>query len=378
MELKNLRNEIDVIDDEICKLFVRRMDTVTKVSELKESSNRKVLDKSREREILSRVTQLGGDDMQSYTKELFTSMMSLSRSYQRFRRSEGEICTELRQAMDATEDVFPKRATVACQGIEGAYSQITCDKLFSLPSIMYFDNFQGVFSAVEHGLCRYGILPIENSTQGSVYETYDLMNRHKFYIVHSFKLKISHALLTKPNVKISEIKTIISHQQALSQCSDFLATLKGVTVIPVSNTAVAAKMVAESEDNSLACISSPDCAETYGLDAYPNAVQNNEANYTRFICIAQKPEIYPGSNRISMMLNVRHEPGALYELLARFTSLDINVRKLESRPIPGTDFDFTFYFDIEADLRSPDVLQLIGTLSEDLPSFVFLGSYMES
>lgn len=378
MELKDLRNEIDTIDDEICRLFAKRMDTIYKVNEVKTTGNIKVLDKSREREILSRVTQVCEEDMQSYSKELFTTLMSLSRSYQRLKRSSGDICAELQKNMDETDEIFPKRATVACQGIEGAYSQITCDKLFSLPSIMYFNDFAGVFSAVEHGLCRYGILPIENSTHGSVYQTYDLMNKHKFHIVRSFKLKLSHALLMKPGTKLSDVKTIISHQQALSQCSEFLSTLSGVDIVPVSNTAVAAKMVSEGDDKSIACISSPDCADTYGLDAYPRAVQNSENNYTRFICIGQKPEIFPGSNRISLMLNVRHEPGSLYEVISRFAALDINIRKIESRPIPETDFDFTFYFDVEADLRSPEVLKLIGSLSEDLPSFVFLGSYMES
>lgn len=378
MQLDELRESLDNIDDEIVSLFRRRMETVEQVSQFKTGARRGVKDKKREREILARVTGLSGEKLESYTKVLFTTLMSLSRSYQHSLAEPGDLSGQILEAMDNTPATFPKKATVACQGIEGAYSQQACDKLFSLPSLMYFSDFNSVFTAVEKGLCQYGILPIENSTHGSVYETYELMRRHSFYIVRSLRLKIDHALLTKPGVKLSEIKTIISHPQALGQCSEFLKGLKGVTALPVSNTAVAAKQVAESDDATIACISSHNCGDTYGLDAHNVRVSNSENNYTRFICIAQGPEVYPGSNRISLMLNLPHEPGSLYELLSRFAALDINVRKLESRPIPGTDFEFTFYFDMEANLRSPEVLQLIGELTTDYPSLAFLGSYLES
>ena len=377
MELKDLRNELDNIDNQIVELFKRRMETVKMVSESKKDTGKAVKDRRREREILSRVTDLSGPELESYTKVLFTTLMSLSRSYQHSLKDSGELAAQLKSAMDSTDAVFPRKAVVACQGIEGAYSQQACDKLFSLPSIMYFTDFNGVFSAVEKGLCQYGVLPIENSTHGSVYETYDLMRRHSFYIVRSLRLKIDHCLLTKPGVKLSAIKTIISHPQALGQCSEFTHSL-GVNAQPVSNTAVAARMVAEGDDPSVACLSSACCADTYGLDCHDVKVSNSDSNYTRFICIAQKPEIYPGSDRVSFMMNLPHEPGSLYGLLSRFAALDINVRKIESRPIPGSDFDFTFYFDMEGSLSSPDVLQLIGELARENPSFAFLGSYAES
>ena len=378
MDLTQLRNELDTIDNEIVELFKRRMDTVRMVSESKKTTGKAVKDRKREREILSRVTDLSGPELESYTKVLFTTLMTLSRSYQHSLKDSGESDRQISLMMENTPPIFPKKAVVACQGIEGAYSQQACDKLFSLPSIMYFPDFNSVFSAVEKGLCRYGVLPIENSTHGSVYETYDLMRRHSFYIVRSMRLKIDHALLTKPGVKLSDIKTIISHPQALGQCNDFICSLPGVAAQPVSNTAVAARMVARGDDPTVACLSSRCCADTYGLEAHDVKVSNSDSNYTRFICIARKPEIYPGADRVSFMINLPHEPGSLFSLLSRFAALDINVRKIESRPIPGSDFDFTFYFDMEGNMVSPEVRRLISQLSEDIPSFTFLGSYSES
>ena len=378
MELSEIRKNLDDIDNELVALFRRRMETVKLVSQYKNTPTKAVKDKKREREILSRVTDLSGPELESYTKVLFTTLMSLSRAYQYALSDPGELAGQLLEAMNNTPQLFPRKAVVACQGVEGAYSQQACDKLFALPSIMYFNDFNSVFTAVEKGLCQYGVLPIENSTHGSVYETYDLMRRHSFYIVRSLRLKIDHALLTRPGVRLDQIKTVISHPQALGQCSEYLSSLKGVSIQPVSNTAVAARQVAEGGDDTFACISSHNCADTYGLEVQPVHVSNSDSNYTRFICIARDAEIYPGANRISLMLNLPHEPGSLYELLSRFAALDINVRKLESRPIPGSDFEFTFYFDMEANLCAPEVRQLIGQLKTENPSLAFLGSYAES
>ena len=377
MELKDIRERINEIDSQMVALFCSRMDASAAVAKAKAESGLGVRDKKREREVLARVAGLAGSEYETYAKVLFTTLMSLSRSYQHALSAGDSLSPRLRAAMESTPEVFPRKATVACQGIEGAYSQQACDRLFSLPSIMYFGDWGSVFTAVEKGLCQYGMLPIENSTHGSVYEIYDLMRRHQFYIVRSMRLRIDHALLTKPGVDLKEVRTVISHHQALGQCSEYLSSLKGVNIVSCANTAVAAREVAESSDRTVACISSRSCSETYGLEVKATDIANSDNNYTRFICIAREPEIYPGSNRVSLMLNLPHEPGSLYELLSHFAALDLNVRKLESRPIPGSDFEFTFYFDLEADLNAPGVLPLLGSLSRDIPSLTFLGAYSE-
>ena len=211
------------------------------------------------------------------------------------------------------------------------------------PFIMYFKNFEGVFTAIEQGLCQYGILPIENSTAGSVKKVYDLMIHHKFSIVRTFRLKIDHNLLANPGADLTTIKEIYSHEQAINQCSGFLAQLPGVKVIPVENTAVAAEMVASSGRTDVAAISSRSCMELYGLVSLATSIQDEGNNRTRFICISKNLEIYPGSDKTSIMMILNHRPGALYRVLARLYALGINVTTLESRPLPDRDFEFMFY-----------------------------------
>ena len=274
--------------------------------------------------------------------------------------------------------MFPKEARVACQGVEGAYSTIACEKLFSAPDILYLGNFEGVFRAVETGLCEYGILPIENSTAGSVRKVYDLMLSHHFHIVRSTRIKINHCLIARQGTELGNIKEIYSHEQALNQCSGFLSELgAGIKVVEVENTAVAASMVAKSGRSDVAAISSFRCAELYGLKCIASNIQDNGNNHTRFICISRKPQIFPGANRTSIMMVLSHRPGALYKMLARFYALDINVVKLESRPIPDRDFEFMFYFDIETSIYSEEFVQLMQELSDGTEEFYYLGSYSE-
>ena len=242
---------------------------------------------------------------------------------------------------------------------------------------MYFKNFEGVFTAIEQGLCQYGILPIENSTAGSVKKVYDLMIRHNFSIVRTFRLKVDHNLLAKPGTRVENIKIIYSHEQAINQCSDFLSGLKGVKIIPVENTAVAAKMVADSETADIAALSSRGCAELYGLANLAASVQDTGNNHTRFICISKNLEIYPGADKTSIMMILPHRPGSLYRIMARLFTLGINVTKLESRPIPDREFEFMFYFDLETSIYSEEFVQLMCELDELCEEFKYLGSYSE-
>ncbi|MGI6577656.1 MAG: bifunctional chorismate mutase/prephenate dehydratase [Eubacteriales bacterium] len=377
MELIDLRKKIDEIDDRLATLFAERMQTVLQVAEYKRKTGTPLVDRSREREIIDRVTSQLPEPQHLHTKILFSTLFDLSRSYQMRQLSgESEIAKMIETALQNTDNMLPSKAVVACQGIEGAYSQIACDKLFSLPSIMYFNRFEGVFQAVEKGLCRYGILPIENSSYGSVVEVYDLMKKYRFHIVKSIKLQINHVLLSKPGCKLSDIKEIYSHEQALGQCSEFLKNID-VKVTVCENTAIAASMVASSPRNDVAAISSGSCAELYQLQVLSNKIQNSDNNYTRFICISKDLEIYPGANKISLMLAIPHRPGALYQVIAKFSALGLNLTKLESRPIPGSDFEFMFYLDMDASVYSPELIDLLGDLSNSPSTFIFLGSYSE-
>lgn len=286
--------------------------------------------------------------------------------------------TLLQNAIDHTEKSFPEYATVACQGVEGAYSDAAARKLFQYPGIMYFRNFENIFSAIESGMCEYGILPIENSTAGSVNKTYDLMCDHKFYIVRSIRLKIDHNLMVRPGVKLENIKEICSHQQAFDQCEKTLRKrFPNVKLTVCANTAEAAKLVAESDSTEKAAICSPECASLYGLVSLVDDIQDHGHNYTRFICFTKRPMIYAGADKTSFLAILSNKPGSLYEVLKKFNDIGYNLIKLESRPIPDTEFQFMFYFDFEASVYHKDFIDTMCALEEECEMMEYLGSYNE-
>ena len=378
MDLKDLRGQIDEIDDQLVELFAKRMDVAAAIGDYKKEHNMPVFVPQREREKLKDVSEKAGPEMANYTRVLYSMLFELSRSYQSKRNDVlSPLYQRIHNAIENTPKLFPTAPMVACQGVEGAYSQIACEKIFQNPFIMYFKNFEGVFNAIEQGLCQYGILPIENSTAGSVKKVYDLMIHHKFSIVRTFRLKVDHNLLANPGANLSTIKEIYSHEQAINQCSVFLAKLPGVKIIPVENTATAAQMVASSGRTDVAAISSRSCMELYGLVNLANSIQDEGNNRTRFICISKNLEIYPGSDKTSIMMILNHRPGALYRVLARLYALGINVTKLESRPLPDRDFEFMFYFDLETSIYSDEFVQLICELDELCEEFNYLGSFCE-
>jgi len=379
MKLDEIRTQIDEIDAKLVSLYRERMSLCADVAEYKRENNLPVLDTERERKLLNKVSDLSGEEFEEYTRTLYSTILDLSRSYQHKRLGmTSALYSEIDSAVKNTGLEFPERASVACQGIEGAYSQLAAEKFFTLPSITYFSNFNAVFSAIEAGMCKYGVLPIENSTAGSVKQVYDLMKDHKFKIIRSVRIKIDHSLLAKPGTKLSDIKEIFSHEQALSQCSKFLATLpSGIKITCVENTAKAALMVAMSDRKDVASISSRSCAEQYSLEVITPSIQDNGNNQTRFICISNKLEVYPGSNKTSLMLVTPHKPGALYKILSRFNALGINLLKLESRPIADSNFEFMFYFDIEASVYSDKFARLISELEQNCDDFTYLGTYSE-
>ena len=378
MDISELRGQIDCIDDEIVKLFTQRMAVSAQIADFKKENHLPIFVPAREREKLADVAGKAGADMANYTRVLYSMLFELSRSYQSKRTSAlSPLYDKITDAIQSTPHLFPQSAMVACQGVEGAFSQIACEKIFKSPMIMYFKNFEGVFAAIDKGLCQYGILPIENSTAGSVNKVYDLMIEHNFSIVRSFRLKIDHNLLANSGATLEGIKEIYSHEQAISQCSGYLASLNGVKIIPVENTAVAAEMVASSGRTDVAAISSRSCAELYGLRCLAGSIQDKGNNRTRFICISKNLEIYPGSDKTSIMMILNHKPGALYKVLARLYVLGINVIKLESRPIPDKDFEFMFYFDLETSIYSEEFVQLMCELDDLCEEFKYLGSYTE-
>ena len=349
MDLNDYRKEIDQIDDELIALFAKRMETAEKIAAYKQANGLRVLDARHEKEKMRTLMEKTPEDLREYVSSLYSLIFELSRSRQScLLGARGDLSAKIAEAIEKTPHLFPQEAAVACQGVEGAYSEQACEKLFKRPNTFFFSSFEAVFSAIEKGLCRYGVLPLENSTAGSVNAVYDLMMRHNFRIVRSVRIKVDHNLLANPGAKIENIREIYSHEQAISQCAHFLQGLPNVKVIRCENTAVAARMVAESGRSDVAALSSRACMDLYGLENLAASVQDQGNNFTRFICIAKDLEIYPGADRTSLMVVLPHRPGSLYQVLSRFYALGVNLNKLESRAFPERNFEFMFYFDLES------------------------------
>jgi len=380
MELEEVRKEIDGIDDELIRLVVRRLKAVDAVADAKRTSGRPVLDPAREREILAKVAQLAGAECEDGARLLFKTLLSVSRARQRGRLGDSSgFSAKVAAAQAATPEAFPAAVSVACPGAEGGYSQQAASALVRDPAIFYFRDFDAVFSAVEKGMCTYGVLPIENSAAGSVTQVYDLMAKHAFSIVRAKKLRIRHVLLAHRGVKIENVKRIVSHPHALAQCSAFLRSHPAAAAVPAPNTAVAAAELAKSGATDTAVIAARNCAELYGLEVLAEDISDSANNFTRFICISRTCEVYSAANRISLMMSLPHRAGALSDVLLRFAAAGVNLTKLESRPVPGSDFEFRFIFDFEASLRDPGVLRLLDGLAGDpeIERFTFLGAYEE-
>ena len=378
MELSDYRAQIDRIDAELLRLFAERMQTAAGIAAYKKEHALPVLDTGREREKLAGIVKAAPEDLQEEAVSLFRLLFSLSRGYQHSLLGSSSTLPEiLKRAVVTTPQLFPTSAAVACQGVEGAYSQLACERLFRTPDIFYFSNFEAVFAAVDKGLCRYGVVPLENSTAGSVNAVYDLMMRYHFSIVRSVRLKVDHCLLARQGAALPGIREIYSHEQAIGQCGRFLQSLPDVRVVRCANTAEAARLVAESGRTDVAALASRSCAALYGLDTLAESVQDQGGNFTRFICISKGLEIYPGADRTSLMMTLPHKPGSLARVLSRFYAMGVNLNKLESRPLPERNFEFMFYFDLEAPVYEPRFLQLMGELDELSENCFYLGSYSE-
>lgn len=379
MDLADIRQAIDGIDTTLLNSFVERMDIATEVAKSKIEMGKAVFDPARERSKLNNLASRAPERYEAQTITLFRLLMSMSKAEQQRYINELKGITVSQKAhatATAFDTPFPQTASVACQGVEGAYSQIAACKLFDVPDIAFFETFEGVMRAVRDGFCEFGVLPIENSTAGSVNAVYDLLAQFDFHIVRSLRLKIDHNLLVKPGTKLQDVCEVYSHGQAIAQCAGFIEA-HDLHATKYPNTAMSAEMVANSDRADVAAIASRSCAALYGLEVLEPNIQDSDNNYTRFVVISREPRVYPGANRTSLMITTANEPGALYRVLERFYALNINLIKLESRPIPGRDFEFMFYFDLDCPFGSKALDDLLDSIDDVCESFTYFGSYTE-
>ena len=373
MEIEELRKEIDTLDSELSRLYLKRLSLSLEVGAFKRENNLDVENSKREEEILFNLLKnVKSEEDKLSLLHLYGFIFDESKALQSsLIPSSSPQIDAFRAAIKNKKSAFPLSASVACQGVEGAYSEAAARKAFSVSSITYFKSFEAVFSAVQNGLCDYGIVPLENSTVGSVLPVYDALTTNKLYIIRSVSLKVGHSLLTKDDA--TPIKTVYSHPQALEQCKGFIKKL-GAVPVATENTALAAKMVKESSSNDVAAIAGEDCAALYSLKVRNREIQDDIKNTTTFICISRNLEIYKGANKVSLLTSIPHKKGSLASLLSRFYIENLNLTKLVTRPLSGED-GYMFYFDFEGDAEKNSTLNLLSSLEKSSSSFAFLGEY---
>ena len=376
MDILELRKLIDDLDDKLVDLYLKRMALCKDIAEYKAKNGRGVTDNTRENSILFRLVRNSPEELQTYVKELYGTVFATSKAYQNtFLSKTSKTICEIEKVLSEGMEEMPITATVACQGVAGSNSERAVRRIFKVSDVAFFKDFDSVFNAVDKGFCEYGVLPVENSTAGSVLEVYDLMKKYDFRIVRSLRLRISHCIATVKEADISKVKTVVSHPQALNQCKEYIKSHK-LDAEKAENTAIAARELADSNDITRAVICSEECAETYGLKIVEKNVQDNADNYTRFICIAKEFRVFKGSDKISIMTSLPHESGSLSKILDTFSAHELNLTKIESRPM-SSDFEFLFYFDFEGDVSSKSVQNLIAQLEIGSDKFKLLGCYKE-
>ena len=374
MDLLDLRNQLDAIDAQIVKLYEDRMDVCAKVAEYKIETGKKVFDRVREQEKLARVKELTHNDFNSHgVEELFEQIMSMSRKlqYQLLEKKKGQG----KLPFIGVDKLPTKQARVVFQGADGAYSQAAMMQYFGNQIAgMHVDTFRDAMSAIDEGSADFAVLPIENSTAGIVSEIYDLLVEFENYIVGEQIIKIEHCLLGVPGADISQIQTVFSHPQSLMQSARYLAD-HNLKQISMQNNAFATKKVAEERDVTQAAIASEHAARIYGLEVLKKGINQSGTNSTRFIIVTNQKIFRQDANKISICFEVPHESGSLYHMLSHFIYNNLNMCKIESRPIEGRNWEYRFFIDFEGNLADSSVKNALRGLREEARNMKILGNY---
>ena len=374
MDLLQLRQQIDTIDRQIVDLYEKRMDVSRQVAEYKIETGKKVFDKQREQEKIARVKALTHNDFNSHgVEELFEQIMSMSRKLQyQLLAAHG---SEGRLPFIGVDELETECARVVYQGAEGSYSQAAMRKFFGENvNAFHVESFRDAMSAIDEGSADFAVLPIENSTAGIVNEIYDLLVEFENYIVGEQVIPIEHCLLALPGTKMEEIKRVYSHPQSLMQSARYLSE-HDWQQISMQNNAFAALKVAKEKDKTQAAIASEYAGETYGLEILEKGINDSDSNSTRFIIVTNQKIFRKNANKISLCLEIPHESGSLYHILSHFIYNNLNMTKIESRPIPERNWEYRFFIDFEGNLADSAVKNALRGLREEARSMKILGNY---
>ena len=373
-KLLELRGQLDEIDKQIVELYEKRMGICSQVGEIKIEAGRKIFDKQREMEKLAAVSaDVENEFYKKGVTELFEQIMSVSRKLQYQLLTKKGALGRLPFIGVDTLDVDGAR--IVFQGTEGAYIQAAMEKYFGKNlNSFHVQTFRDAMEAIEEGSADFAVLPIENSSAGAVNEVYDLLMEVENYVVGEVFLPIEHTLAGLPGTKLSEIERVYSHPQALMQSAKFLDEHRDWQQISVANTAVAAKKVLEDNVPTKAAICSAYAAEYYGLEVLQEKINHNTKNATRFIVVTNQKIFLKDATKISICVEAAHESGSLYHLLSHFIYNDLNMIKIESRPIEGRNWEYCFIIDFEGNMADGAVKNAIRGLREEARNLKILGN----
>ena len=375
LDLQEIRKKLDGIDKEIVSLYEKRMDLCRQVAEFKIGTGKPVYDGEREKQKLEAVKSMVQDeDNRQGAEELFSQLMTISR------RLQYRLLAEDGKSPDTgfcpVEEIHTAGARIVYQGVEGAYSHEAAMKYFGQEADLFHVNtWEEAMKAVEGGTADYAVLPIENSSAGAVSDNYDLLIKYHNYIVAEVMLPVSHALLGVPGSSVEQIRTVFSHPQALMQCSEYLNSHGEWKQISVENTAVAAKKILEEGDVTQAAVASEGAGKRYGLTALETEINYNRDNVTRFIVVAKKPVYWKGAGKISLCFELPHKSGSLYNMLSNFIYNNVNMVMIQSRPIPGRNWEYRFFVDIEGNLADAAVNNALTGIANEAANLRILGNY---
>lgn len=373
MDLKDLREELDRIDRQIVELYEQRMGICEEVAEFKRDHLRKVYDKEREDQKIAAVKAMTHNEFNERgVGELFAQIMSMSRKLQYMKIAQrgmsGPVFLPVKE--------LNKKARVVFQGAEGSYSQAAMFQYFGEDvDCFHVDTFRDAMLVLDEGLAEYAVLPIENSTAGIVNQIYDLLTEFEHFIVAEQMVKIEHCLMGVPGASIDDIRTVYSHPQSIYQSDHYLREHAKWDVIAMQNNAFAAQKVAEDKDPAQAAIASEYAAKFYGLSILEKGVNQSNTNTTRFIIISNHKIFREDATKISLCFEVPNESGSLYNILSHFIYNNLNMTKIESRPIEDRNWEYRFFLDFEGNLKDAAVINALCGLREETRNLRILGNY---
>lgn len=374
VDLSISRQQIDEIDSQIVELFEKRMEVANEVAKYKMETGKPVFDKEREDQKLEKLASLShGKFNERAVRELFSQIMSISRKYQYGVLPHTDDVTDFQK----TEEIFTEKdATVYYFGVPGTHTQQAMEDVFGTEvNGVSCQSFQGVMEAVEKGEADFGVLPIENSSTGGISANYDLLLNYSNSIVGQYVMKIDQCLLALPGTSLSDIKTVFSHPQGLLQSREFMNEHPDYEGIEYGSTAAAAKKVAEDKNKTQAAIASRRAAREYGLEIVADSIQQEKNNCTRFIIIGKEPVYTKNSNKLALCIELPHRSGTLYRILSHFLYNDLNMTQIESRPIPGKNWEYRFFVDVEGNLDDASVQNALRGVKEEAAFMRVLGNF---